>query len=1036
MEVDLALKAVQENPQDGAAHYSLARAFAAQQKWQKACKSYQAATELIPDHWEAYHHWGDALINLQNWEQAISVYRQALAINPQFDWSHHNLGVALLETGNPEEAIACYRQALAINQNNPATHYRLAQALARVGEWSEAAVAYEQAAIPEKENWKTYHEWGDALINLERWDEAVGVYQKASTLNPDFPWTYHNLGLSLLKLELYTEAITFFKRAIELNPDFATAHFNLGEAHSSQRQWNKAIAAYQKTVSLNASQPGVYRALANAQLRRANRDRLHALKNYQRALPYCLQQEQNAEVDGAKIYLGMAAILAQQEKLGEALFCCHRGLQLRSDNQQLQQLFEQLHDQYSKFYESPSELAIADYSYALWRKYNGWHDEDLRQMFVRLSGLEHQPVISLILAIENFYPSAFGETIASILSQVYPYWELCIVILDRTKKEQISAELAIADSRITIEWCSSEHNLAQSANIGLERVRGELVAALKPGVILTPQALAEVAIALNQNPATDIFYGDEDCLKQQKMLGAPWFKPDWCPDLLLCRNYFGSLVVCRRSLIDRAQGFCPGYGKAYDYELILRLTEISQNIAHIPRILCHRPAGIYSYNPEQSQKAIADALQRRGEPGKVTANLQYPGIHTIRYQIKKPALVSIIIPTRNQAQLLDDCLQSIFNLSTYPNYEILVIDNGSDRESALKTIAAWQERDPGRFRSLRLEEPFNYAHLNNVAAQECQGEYLLFLNDDTQIIVPDWIEGMVEQAQRPSIGAVGALLLYADDTVQHAGVILGVTGIAGHGHRHFPISDSGYNHLLHSTNNYSAVTAACLMCRRQVFEEVNGFDEQLAVAYNDVDLCLKFKEQGYHNIFLPHVILRHYESRSRSQDDSSQQQARILQEVDYMQQKWSKLIMRDPCYSINLTKETEDYSLDLRPQAEVVAVFLTEPETTQLLSYFIDEPKPGRLRGDTVEIMGWAIGKEQQATSIEVLCEGKIVAQAQVNILREDVARVYPHIELAKYSGFTLNLKLADLPHDAELNLQATLSDRTSVRLAKVLLRY
>jgi O-antigen biosynthesis protein len=1033
-EIERALEIVAENPQDHQAYYVLARVLVEQQKWEEAIAAYQTSTELKSDFWEAYHHWGDTLINLERWDEAVRVYQKAIAINPEFHWSYNNLGVALFRAGNKSAAIENYRQALELDENNSESYYRLGQVLASQEEWLEAITSYEQAASLKQDNWQVYHEWGDALINLEQWDEAVGVYQKAIAFNGHFAWTHHNLGLALLRLELCSEAIPFFRQALEINPNLGIAHYNLGEAFSCLQQWDQAIAFYEKTNKLCGNFPNLKSKLARALQQRVEADQIKALEYYQQALDSTEEQ--------APVYLGMAQLLAKQERFSEALYCCHQARQLQPQDRLIESLFEQLCAKISKFYEPLLNFAIADYSYSLWRGYNSPDTADLRQMFGRLVELARQPIINLILLLEDG-SAGLEDTLKSLLTQIYPYWQLCIVVINNGEEEpeaRISKYPALKDSRITLQYCQADSDLASCANLALKLGKGEFVVSLKPGVILSPEALAEVILRLNQNPAADLIYADDDQINQQKMLGAPWFKPDWCPDLLLCRNYLGSFVVCRRSLIETIEGFRNGYGKAYDYELILRISEQTDQIEHIPRILSHRPVfrrDQLNSSESETVKAIADTIQRRGEPGVVTTNLQFPELHTIRYQLKERSLVSIIIPTKNLGDLLNKCLESIFNTSTYPNYEVLVIDNGSDEADSLRAIANWQERQPDKLRSLRLEEPFNYSRLNNYAVEQSQGEYLLFLNNDTKVITADWIEAMLEQAQRPSIGAVGALLLYPDDLVQHAGVILGVTGIAGHSHRHFPVSDSGYNHLIRSTSNYAAVTAACMMCRREVFQQVGGFETQLAVAYNDVDFCLKLRQRGYQNIFLPHVSLYHYESQSRNQEDTPQKQARVQQEVEYMQKKWSDLIARDPFYSINLTREQEDYSLDLRPQAEVVAIFLAQTQSEQVLGCFIDEPKPGRLRGDSLDIRGWVIGNDDNsAIAVEIVCNHKAIAKTEIKLNRPDVAAAYPQLDAAQNSGFFISLKLDNLPHDAELNLQVVLADKTSVKLAKVLLRY
>ncbi|MEH2096715.1 glycosyltransferase family 2 protein, partial [Nostoc sp.] len=417
----------------------------------------------------------------------------------------------------------------------------------------------------------------------------------------------------------------------------------------------------------------------------------------------------------------------------------------------------------------------------------------------------------------------------------------------------------------------------------------------------------------------DMIYSDEDKIDETGKLRDPFFKPDWCPDSFLSRMYTCHLGTYRRALVNAVGGFRTGYEGSQDYDLVLRLTEKTTQIFHIPKILYHwriHPQSAAS-KPDQkpyaviaAEKALVDALARRGEHGRVTQAGNLVGHYIIRYTIKDYKLVSIIIPTRDLGNTLDKCLTSIFEKTTYPNYEVILIDNGSQEENTANVISKWQQKESSKFKCYRLDIPFNYSKINNYAVNKAKGDYLLFLNNDIEVITPDWIDAMVEQAQRPSIGTVGALLLYPDNTIQHAGVVMGIGGVAGHSHKHYLADSPGYFDQILTVNNYSAVTAACLMCRREIFELIGGFEEELAVAFNDVDLCLKIVEKGYKNIYLPHVMLYHYESKSRGYEDTPAKVTRFIQETKYMQKKWKNFIEYDPCYSINLTFKREDYSIN------------------------------------------------------------------------------------------------------------------------------
>ncbi|MBW4554985.1 MAG: glycosyltransferase [Trichormus sp. ATA11-4-KO1] len=563
-----------------------------------------------------------------------------------------------------------------------------------------------------------------------------------------------------------------------------------------------------------------------------------------------------------------------------------------------------------------------DANYQQWLNINYPTPDALQKMVEKVDLLPYKPVISIVMPVFNTPSNYLKEAIDSVLNQVYPYWELCIADDASTDNQvrEILKEYSSKDSRIKVVFRNENGHISRCSNSALEIATGEFVTLLDHDDILTPDALYETALLLNKHPDADMIYSDEDKINEHGRLQDPFFKPDWCPDSFLSRMYTCHLGTYRRELVKKIGGFRIGYEGSQDYDLVLRLTEKTTQIFHIPKILYHwriHPQSAAS-KPDQkpyaviaAEKALADALARRGEHGRVTQPGSLVGHYIIRYTIRDYKLVSIIIPTRDLGNILDKCLTSIFEKTTYPNYEVILIDNGSQEENTTRVISKWQEKESSRFRCYRLDIPFNYSKINNYAVNQAKGDYLLFLNNDIEVITPDWIDAMIEQAQRPSIGAVGALLLYPDNTIQHAGVVMGIGGVAGHSHKHYPGNSPGYFDQILTVNNYSAVTAACLMCRREVFEAVGGFAEELAVAFNDVDLCLRIIEEGYRNIYLPHVMLYHYESKSRGCEDTPAKLARFIQETEYMQNKWKKFIEYDPCYSINLTSKREDYSIKI-----------------------------------------------------------------------------------------------------------------------------
>ncbi|HEY9771935.1 MAG TPA: glycosyltransferase [Coleofasciculaceae cyanobacterium] len=569
------------------------------------------------------------------------------------------------------------------------------------------------------------------------------------------------------------------------------------------------------------------------------------------------------------------------------------------------------------------EIPVSDnLQYQKWLERNYPKSADIKKIKQASLTKAYQPLISLIVPVYNPDEDFLRQAIESVLEQAYPNWELCLAddCSSQPHVKSILAEYAQQDERIKVIYRAENGHICRTSNSALELATGEYIALLDHDDLLPPHALAKVVELLNEHPEADFIYSDEDKIDEQNIHKDPFFKPDWCPDSFLARMYTCHLGIYRRSLVTEVGNFRIGFEGSQDYDLVLRITEKTAQIYHIPDVLYHwrihrqstaATADAKPYAANAAQKALIEAMKRRKEPGKVTTRSNFPGVYTVRYQIKEPKLVSIIIPTKDLADTLDVCLKSIFTKTTYPNYEVVVIDNGSTENKTTRCFESWQQQEPERFRCYSYNVPFNYSQINNYAVEKAQGDYLLFLNNDTEVITTDWLEGMVEQVQRPSIGAVGSLLLYPDDTIQHAGVVLGIGGVAGHSHKHLHVSQPGYISQAASTNNYSAVTAACLMCRREVFEAVGGFETELAIAFNDVDLCLKIASRGYRNVCLSHVVLYHYESKSRGYENTPAKQARFAQEVNYMREKWQQLCDRDPCYNPNLTKSNENYSLNI-----------------------------------------------------------------------------------------------------------------------------
>ena len=505
-----------------------------------------------------------------------------------------------------------------------------------------------------------------------------------------------------------------------------------------------------------------------------------------------------------------------------------------------------------------------------------------------------EPLVSVLLPIHNPEQGWLERAIDSVLSQVYANWELCICCAgdaERQVKETLSRYERL-DERIKVGR-EEDAGISGAANDALTSASGEFVCVLDQDGRLSPDAFFEVVRLLQERPEADLIYSDEDRIDGMGVRSDPRFKPDWSPDLLLAFDYVSRLSVYRRKLLDEVGGIRDGFGNAWDYDVVLRFTESSGEISHVPKVLYHARAA-ETRVPEEDRRVLAEALERRGVEGAVLDGY-VPGRFRVKREIVGEPEVSIVIPTRDNVSLLRGCVESIERLTGYRNYEVLIVDNDSADPETVEYLSSTPHR------VLRFEEGFNYSRINNFAVSHAGGEYVLLLNDDTEVISPDWLEAMLEHARRPEVGAVGAKLLYPDGYIQHAGVLLGpgnpwTAGIAGHAYQGYEADAPGHLGVLNEVCNYSAVTAACMMFRRTVFDEIGGFDEEnLKVAYNDVDLCLRMRERGYLIVFTPHAEIYHHEFASRGQHSAN------TAELRYMRERWGGLLDNDPYHNPNFS---------------------------------------------------------------------------------------------------------------------------------------
>ncbi|EHB6470740.1 glycosyltransferase family 2 protein [Enterococcus faecalis] len=546
---------------------------------------------------------------------------------------------------------------------------------------------------------------------------------------------------------------------------------------------------------------------------------------------------------------------------------------------------------------------------------------DIEAMTQEIATFHYQPKISIAMPVYNVEEKWLRLCIDSILNQVYTNWELCMADDASTDPnvKKILTEYQQLDERIRVVFREQNGHISEATNSALTIATGEFVALLDNDDELAINAFYEVVKVMNENPELDLIYSDEDKIDMDGNRSDPAFKPDWSPDLLLGTNYISHLGVYRRSILEEIGGFRKGYEGSQDYDLVLRFTEktTKERIKHIPKVLYYWrmlptstavDQGSKGYAFEAGLRAVQDALVRRGINGHATHGAAN-GLYDVYYDIESEKLVSIIIPTKNGYKDVQRCVSSIIEKTTYQNYEIIMADNGSTDPKMHELYAEFEQQLPGRFFVESIDIPFNFSTINNRAAKKAHGEYLLFLNNDTEVITENWLTLMVSFAQQERIGCVGAKLLYPNNTVQHAGVILGLGGVAGHGHYGYPHGDLGYFGRLAINVNYSAVTAACLLMKKADFDAVGGFEEAFTVAFNDVDLCLKVQALGRDNVWLHEAELYHFESQTRGYDDKGKKKKRFEQEKVMMEEKWGPLIENDPFYNPNLTRDIPNFSL-------------------------------------------------------------------------------------------------------------------------------
>jgi len=556
--------------------------------------------------------------------------------------------------------------------------------------------------------------------------------------------------------------------------------------------------------------------------------------------------------------------------------------------------------------------------YEVWISKNEPNSTILKEQKTISKEFHFRPKISIITPVFNPERNAFVEMIESVMNQTYDNWELCLsnASTESRVEDTIKKYLKRDKKRIKVKYLNKNHGIPKNSNEALSLATGDFVALLDHDDMLSPYALFEVVKTINDHPDVDFVYSDRDKISHNGKRFDPFFKPDWSPDYLLSQNYLCHLNVFRKILIDKMGGFREGYDGSQDYDLVLRITELTDKIVHIPKILYHYRVvpGSASGDPnakpyayDSAIKALQDAMSRRGWKGTATQGM-IKGLYRIKFQFNSNPKVSITIPSKDKSHILKKCVDSILNKTTYKNYEIIIVDNQSREE---KTFEYYTElKNIHKIKLLEYANPFNFSEINNYAVSQIDTEYIIFLNNDIEVITEEWIEFMLGFAQRKETGAVGAKLLYPNDTIQHAGLILDDKGNVRRSHHRYPRYSLGYAGRILSIQNVSAVAAACMMIRREVFTEVGGFDPQFVIAHGDIDFCLKLRDKNYLILYEPHAELYHHESLTRGYEDTLEKVERLKKETDLLLRKWGHVLKKgDPYFNPNLTADNEDFSI-------------------------------------------------------------------------------------------------------------------------------
>ncbi len=573
--------------------------------------------------------------------------------------------------------------------------------------------------------------------------------------------------------------------------------------------------------------------------------------------------------------------------------------------------------------------------YKIWMEKNELTEEIIQNQ--KSYRFEYEPKISIVVPMYNSNEKYFKELIESILNQTYSNWELVLADGSEIQNENLKKYFE-NEKRIVYKFLNSNKGISENTNEAIKITTGDFIGFLDHDDILSYDCLYEVVKAINESKDIEFIYTDEDKIDENGERFEPYFKPDFSPETLECNNYITHFVVVKKQLIEKIGILNSKFNGAQDFDFVLRATENTNKIIHISKILYHwrvhrlstaNVADSKPYAYEAGIKVIEEHLKRTGKKGIVENGQDVPGIYKIKYEVIGNPKVSILIPNKDNVKLLKNCIDPILKLTTYKNYEIIIIENNSQKNETYEYYKSLIKNEKIKILNYNTQEfitnenqcnikqniqDFNYSALINFGVKKSDAEFILQLNNDTKLLTKDWLELMIGYAQNKEIGAVGARLYYEDKTIQHAGIILGLSGIAGNMLVNLPYGKHAYFGRESATRNVLAVTGACLFARRELYEEVNFMDEEnFKVAFNDVDFCLKLVEKGYRIVYNPYVELIHYESKSRGYEFSKEKEERFNQEANNFKTKWKDFLEKgDPYYNKNFTRETCNFDINIK----------------------------------------------------------------------------------------------------------------------------